>query len=100
MKLYFTTRQIPQLKHLPFGDRMQAMRDAEKRLTPPEKLLLNLLKLLIIVPAFALILRASDDWWALVWAALLILAYPLVLTPIQHSFCAKHLKTEQTQGDV
>lgn len=72
-------------------ERMDKIRRAEQKMTAPEKLLLNVLKLLIIVPVFAFILRASDDWSALLWAGLFIFAYPFVLKPIQYTMCAKYL---------
>lgn len=92
MKFYFSARQIPQVKHLSMPDRMAALRAAENRLTAPEKTLLNILKLLIIVPVFVFILRAGQDWFALVWAGLFILAYPFLLKPFQYSLSAKYIK--------
>ena len=92
MKFYFSTRQIPQLKDLSMPDRMAALRAAENKLTIPEKTLLNILKLLIIVPVFMFILRTGQDWRALLWAALFILAYPFLLKPLQHSLSAKYIK--------
>ncbi|GAC13301.1 hypothetical protein GLIP_0655 [Aliiglaciecola lipolytica E3] len=68
------------------------MRAAENKLTAPEKLLLNVIKLLIMVPVFVFILRTFQDWSALLWAGLIILAYPLILKPFQYSLCAKYLK--------
>ncbi len=99
MKFYFTHQQIPQLKDLSVAQRMERLREAENRMIAPEKLLLNILKLLIIVPVFVFILRASDDWFALVWAALFILAYPFLLKPLQYSMCAKYLKQPSEKGD-
>lgn len=99
MKLYFTTRQIPQLKDLSMPQRMARLKAAENRLTAPEKLLLNVFKLLIIVPVFVFILRVGEDWLALLWAALFILAYPFLLKPIQYSMCAKYLPHPKEQGE-
>ncbi|GAB5380458.1 MAG: hypothetical protein Alis3KO_25980 [Aliiglaciecola sp.] len=91
VKLYFSTRQIPQLQGLAMAERMDKLRAAENKLTAPEKLLLNICKLLIIVPVFVFILRSAEDWSALVWAGLFILAYPFLLKPFQYSMCAKYL---------
>lgn len=81
------------------AQRMVLLRAAENKLSAPEKTLLNILKLLIIVPVFAFILRSSEDWFALLWAALFIMAYPFVLKPIQYSFCAKYLVNPSQQGE-
>jgi hypothetical protein len=100
VKFYFATRHIPQLRGLSMGERLEKLRAAESKLTAPEKMLLNICKLLIIVPVFVFILRISDDWLAIVWAGLFILAYPFLLKPLQYSLCAKYLKElDHSQGD-
>lgn len=99
MKFYFSTRQIPQLGDLTISQRMEKLRAAETKLTAPEKLLLNLCKLLVIVPVFVLILRAGENWFALLWAALFILAYPFILKPFQYSLCAKYIVKQPSNGD-
>ncbi|MEP4891754.1 MAG: DUF6170 family protein [Aliiglaciecola sp.] len=92
MKFYFSTRQIPQLRNLSIDERFIRIRAAENKLTAPEKLLLNVIKLLIMVPVFVFVLRTFQDWSSLLWAGLIILAYPLILKPFQYSLCAKYLK--------
>lgn len=100
MKLYFTARQIPELQGLSMPERMEKLRQAENRLTAPEKLLLNVCKLLVIVPVFVFILRAAQDWSSLLWAGLFILAYPFLLKPFQYSMSAKYLsKQNSNQGE-
>ncbi len=91
MKFYFSTRHIPQLKGLPLAERMQRLERAAKKLSVPEKTLLNILKLIVIVPAFALLLRTAEDWSALLWAFVVFLLYPLVVKPVQYSLSAKYL---------
>ena len=56
MKFYFTTRQIPGLSQLPLNERLQLLDSAARKLTVPEKTILNVLKLLVIVPVFVLVL--------------------------------------------
>ncbi len=93
MTLYFTTRQIPALQGLTLSERMQRLEKAAKSLTVPEKTLLNVLKLMIICPVFALVLRTAQDWTSLLWAAAIVLLYPLLVKPIQYSLSAKYLTT-------
>ncbi len=100
MKFYLSTRQIPELKELSMPERMAALRAAENKLTAPEKTLLNILKLLIIVPVFVFILRAGEDWFALVWAGCFILAYPFFLKPFQYSLSVKYLKLKSENGEL
>jgi len=94
MAFYFTTRHIPGLKDRPLAERMALLEKASKRLSVPEKSLLNILKLLVIVPVFALILRTATDWTSLIWALAVFLLYPLVVKPIQYSLCVKYLPNQ------
>lgn len=93
MKLYFTTRRIPGLQGLPLAERMRRLERAAKKLTVPEKTMLNILKLLVIVPAFVLLLRIAADWTSLLWALVVFLLYPIVVKPVQYSLSAKYLET-------
>ncbi|MAH56134.1 MAG: hypothetical protein CL531_07800 [Aestuariibacter sp.] len=92
MKFYFTTRQIQGLSQLPLKERLQLLDSAARKLTVPEKTILNVLKLLVIVPVFVLVLQTANDWRALLWAGLIILLYPLFVKPVQYSLSAKYIK--------
>ena len=94
MKFYFSPKQIPQLRDLPLRERMIALEHAALKMSVPERTLLNVLKLLIIVPIFFFILRASENWFALLWAAIAFLLYPLFIKPLQYSLSAKYLPDE------
>ncbi|GGF74850.1 DUF6170 family protein [Alteromonas lipolytica] len=97
MKLYFSTRNIPQLQGLSLAERMQRLERAAKKLTVPEKTFLNLLKLLVIIPAFSFLLRIASDWTSLLWALLIFLLYPLVVKPVQYSLSTKYLASLSTK---
>lgn len=99
MKLYFSTRNIPSLQDLPLTRRLTLLSQASAKLSAPEKLLLNLLKLTILIPAFVLILYAPGNWLNLLWSMLLLSGYPLVLKPVQYGLCEKYLTDGLTQGD-
>ncbi len=99
MKLYFSTKQIPQLQHLPLTERLEKLQRAERRLTGPEKLLLNILKLCVVIPIFVLILQISDNWLAIVWALLITLLYPLIVKPVHYGLCVKYIPNADKQGD-
>lgn len=72
-------------------ERMAQLQKASNRMSAPEKFLLNLLKLFILLPAFILIFRTFGDWYAMSGALLIFLLYPLILKPVQYSICAKYL---------
>ena len=91
MNFYFSTRHIPALKGLPLAERVKRLDQAAKNLTVPEKTLLNVLKLLVIVPVFVLILQTASNWTSLLWALLVFLLYPLLVKQIQNSMSAKYL---------
>ena len=65
MTFYFSTRNIPALQGLPLAERARLLDQASKRLSVPEKTLLNVLKLLVIVPVFAFILQTATNWTSL-----------------------------------
>lgn len=94
MRFYFSTVQIPALRNLPLNERIEKINQAATQFTVPEKMLLNVFKLLVIVPAFALILRIATDWTSILWAALVILLYPFVIKPMQYSIAAKYLSND------
>lgn len=91
MKLYFSTKNIPQLQHLPLTQRLAAMQLAQGKLTGPEKLLLNVLKMLLVIPVFILIIQTTTNWTAIVWALLVTLLYPVLVKPVQNGLCVKYI---------
>ena len=100
MKFYFSTRDIPALKELPLTERMKLLDKASKRLSVPEKTMLNVLKLLVIVPVFALILQTAANWTSLLWAFVVFLCYPLIIKPIQYSMCAKYIASSSSKENA
>ena len=91
MKLYLTSQQIPGLRGKAFADRAAAVEKATQKLTVPEKMLLNLIKLMVFIPAFVLILKVSDGWIFMFYAIVLFLLYPFVIKPVQYTLCAKYM---------
>jgi hypothetical protein len=91
MKLYFSTKQIPQLQHLTLTQRLAAIQLAQSKLIGPEKLLLNVLTMLIVIPIFIFIIQTSTNWTAIIWALLVTLLYPALVKPMQYGLCAKYI---------
>jgi hypothetical protein len=91
MPLYFSTKKIPQLQHLPLTKRLAAIQIAQKKLIGPEKLFLNILKMLIVIPVFTFIIQIATNWMAIFWALLITLLYPLLVKPVQYGLCAKYI---------
>lgn len=80
--LYWNSQSLPELRGLNFRQRMAVIRRASDLLPVPKKLLLNLLKLLVLIPPFMAIARASSVVEALLLALLLVLVYPLLTRPL------------------
>jgi len=91
MRLYFSTKKIPQIQHLPLTQRLAAIQIAQKKLIGPEKLFLNILKMLIVIPVFIFIIQIATNWMAILWALLVTLLYPMLVKPVQYSLCAKYI---------
>lgn len=99
MKIYTSTKKIPGLENKSVTERMTLLEQASNRITVPERTMLNIIKLLVIVPVFALLLRVVESWWSLAWAGLILLLYPLIVKPLQYSLSAKYLKLNNTKED-
>lgn len=91
MKIYTSSKQVPGLETLTLTERLAVMERAFQRLTVPEKTLMNVLKLLVIVPVFIFILRVQQDWVSLIWAALVLALYPIFINPMKYSLAAKYV---------
>lgn len=63
MKYILNSNQIPALDNKNLKERQALINQAEKKLTVPEKLILNLLKLLMLIPPFLFLAR--QEWLAL-----------------------------------
>nr|WP_136251693.1 DUF6170 family protein [Ningiella ruwaisensis] len=98
MKIYTSTKKIPGLENLPLTERMRIIEQASNKMPVPEKTLLNILKLLVLIPVFVLVLRVVESWWSLAWAALILLLYPLLVKPLQYSMAVKHLPPQPKQN--
>lgn len=80
--LYWNSQSLPELSGLNFRQRMAVIRRASDLLPVPKKLLLNVLKLLVLIPPFMAIARATTIPEALLWGLLLVLVYPVLTRPL------------------
>lgn len=84
--MYFSSHHIPELNGLNFAERMSVVRGASDKLSVPQKLFLNLIKLAILFIFFMYIARAGD-WTALLYIVGLVVTYPLITRPITFMLC-------------
>ena len=95
--LYWNSQSLPQLQGLNFRDRMAVIRRASDLLPVPKKLMLNLCKLIILVPPFMAIARSASVTEAALWTLLLIGVYPLLTRPLTFALVQPWLKQARNQ---
>lgn len=105
LKIYTSTKKIPGLEKKGLTERLALLEEAGKRLSVPQKTVLNVLKLLVLIPTFVLILRTSESFMSLAWALIILLLYPLFVKPIQYSLSARYLdeviaQAKKTEEDL
>ncbi len=75
---------------------MQVIRAATEQVPTPQKLLLNLLKLAILIPLF-LVIAQWDSWQSTVTILVLLGAYPLLTRHLTFALCRPHLVQARTK---
>ena len=80
MTLYFTAKSIPALANYSVKERQEIINKAANKLTAPEKLIINLIKLSILVPMFLFIVWL-DGWLIALPVILALVAYFFVYRP-------------------
>ncbi len=90
MAIYFSSNDIPTLKCLSIAEKQIKIAQAAKKLTPPEKLTLNIIKLFIVVPMFLYMAWLSG--WAVILPPLLgFIAYVIIYRPVYLKIVSRHL---------
>lgn len=89
--MYIFSYQIPQLAHLNYKERQQVIHQLVAKLSKPHAFLLNLVKLLILIPPF---LYAAQLGWVKggLLVGLTIIIYPLIMNPITYLLLKPELK--------
>lgn len=90
MKFIFSTNQIESLANLPMRERAEKLQQAELKLKAPQKLALNLIKLLLFIPPFFFL--AQQNWGLFVITCILAVVGKLVIfTPLKLYYLTKYL---------
>lgn len=88
--MIFSSNQIERLSDYSLGDRHQILALAFALLTVPQKLVLNLMKLVLLIPPF--IYLARQDWGLMLVATFIAVAcYLGIMKPISLYFSSQHL---------
>ena len=90
MAIIFSSNNISALQRYTLKERQHILLLAHQKLITPQKLVLNLIKLAILIPPFIMVARL--DTWLLFLPLLFVLAgYFLIMRPISLFFSMKHL---------
>jgi hypothetical protein len=90
MTIYFSSNKIPELTPYNLQQRQTILALAQTKLTAPEKFLLNIIKLMLLIPPFLFI--ANLQGMAIVGSIIIVLlAYFIFLRPIMLHFTLRHL---------
>lgn len=87
----FSSNQIPELEKYDFQARREILFIANSMLTTPEKLYINLIKLIILVPVFLYIARL-DVVVSFILAFLVLIVFLSLSPVILLQFSKKHIK--------
>lgn len=90
--------QIPQLSHLNYQARQQVIHQMIAQLSKPQAFLLNIIKLLILIPPF---LYAAKLGWVNggLLVLLTVIIYPLIMNPITYQLIKPKLLQYQSTYD-
>lgn len=97
MRFYFTTQHIPELAGLALQQRMLVIKQAITLLSVPQKVLLNLLKLVILAHFFSVLAR-FEGWILVPYLLAAGLVYPLVINPV--TFLLTHNKMAKARKQL
>ncbi len=91
MTIYFSSNQLPQLKNYSVKQRQAILNIAMEKLTAPEKFIMNVIKLFMLIPPFLLLANLQSAWFFVSVIAVL-LAYFFVMKPISLLFAEKYIE--------
>ncbi len=86
----FFSSQIDELKQLKIRQRQQVIALSLSMLSPTDRVLLRIIKLVLLSPLF-LIFTVFKGWILIPFLIIGGLCYPLLTTPIEINFAKKHL---------
>lgn len=90
MAIFFSSKNIPALQPYSLAERRAILAIAADKLITPEKLVLNIIKLLILIPPFIMMAR-MDSWLFILPLGFVLVAYFAVMKPIGLNFQLKYL---------
>ncbi|NQZ22337.1 MAG: hypothetical protein HRT53_09795 [Colwellia sp.] len=90
MAFIFSTNKLPELENFTLMQRQQILALALNKLTAPEKFILNILKLLMLVPPFLFLAQLEGIFFVFSLFGVLAI-YFILLRPVSLLFTRKYL---------
>lgn len=90
MAIIFSSNNLPELQQYSVKERQQILAIASNKLVTPQKLILNLIKLFILIPPFIMIARL-DTWLLFIPLIFVLVGYFVLMRPISLYFLRAHL---------
>lgn len=91
--MIFSTNQIKELDGFSVQERQQIVAEAMNKLTVPQKLVLNLIKLALLIPPF--IYLARQEWGTLALTiAISALGYLIIMKPVAFKFSSNAIRAK------
>ncbi len=90
MAIYFSANKIPALHNFSLHQRQAILTLAQAKLSAPEKFILNIIKLSLLIPPF-LFIASLQGVAVIISIVIILISYFLLLRPIMLFFSAKHL---------
>ena len=96
MALYLASNKIPALSEYNIQQRQAILAIAQTKLSAPQKFILNIIKLFLLIPPFFFI--ANLQGLAVIAALIIVLcAYFIILRPVMLLFTQQHLASAIAQ---
>ena len=89
--MHLTSQNIPALKGLKFQQRMLVVKHAVNLLPVPQKMLLNVTKLIILIHFFSVLAR-FEGWILIPYLIAAGLVYPLITNPVTFYLTGNYLE--------
>lgn len=90
MPIIFSSNNLSQLKDYSMKERQVILSMASDKLITPQKLVINIIKLLILIPPFIMVARL-DSWMLFLPLIFVLAGYFLIMRPINLYFLKQHL---------
>ena len=90
MSIILSSNNIPELSEYSLQERHIILSLASEKLITPQKLVINLIKLMVLIPPFIMLARL-DSWALFIPLVFMLVGYFLIMRPINLIFIRAHL---------